>query len=136
MGANKRHGTSISWLRNELRQWANLVDNLRLWLWFLLLLGLGLGGEKPGTKASSWSDTCWLDAGRLNTSRLNTVCLVVPLQGIWSRIGRLDNSRAYIATKGEVKIRQHDVPILPNKDVLWLQITVYNTEHMQVFQCK
>jgi hypothetical protein len=113
-----------------------LVDNLRLRLWLLLLLGLGFGGEKTGTKASSWSNTRRLDAGWLNTSRLHTVCLVAPLQCIWSRVGRLDNCRAYITAKGEVKIREHYVPILPNKDVLRLQITVYNPKHMQVLQCE
>ena len=46
----------------------------------------------------------------------------------------IDQGWAERAAEGEVKVGEHDVAILTNKDVLRLEITIDDAKHVEVFQ--
>lgn len=95
---------------------------------------LGLGREEARGEARCWDCTGWLDnAGWLDAGgRLGTVHRIVVVSLV--RVGGFDEGGAEGASKGEIKVGQHDVAVLAHKDILGFEVAVDDTEHVQVFQ--
>ena len=76
----------------------------------------------------------WLNAGRLYTVDWSGVSGAT--KGFRIRVGGLNEGRADSTPKREVEVREHDVSVITDEDILWLEITIDNPKHVQIFQGK